>query len=49
MICRKGDQVFGIGDEEYVVTATMAAAEVQKVSLTEAEKAEHLKKLCDAK
>lgn len=46
MLCRKGEQVFGIGDEEYVLSSGMAAAEAEKVSLTETEKIERLKKLC---
>lgn len=47
MLCRKGPQVFGVGDEEYALSAGMAAAEAQKVSLSEAEKTERLKKLCE--
>lgn len=47
VVGRKGDQVFGIGDEEYALSAGMAAPEAQKVSLSEAEKLERLKKLLD--
>ncbi len=49
MVCRKGGQVYGVGDEEYVLTGSMAAADARKVSLSEAEKTEQLKKLCDGK
>lgn len=48
MVCRTGSQVFGIGDEEHVLTAGMPAADAQKVTLSEAEKTERLKKLCEA-
>lgn len=46
MFCRKGEQVFGVGDEEYVLASGMSAADAEKVSLTESEKTERLKKLC---
>ena len=49
MVCRKGAQVFGVGDEEHVLTGAMAAADAQKVSLSEAEKSERLKALCEGK
>jgi len=49
MLCRKGSQVFGVGDEEYVLSAGMAAADAQKVSLSEGERLERLKALCEAK
>lgn len=47
VVGRKGANVFAIGDEEHVLSSGMAAADAQKVSLTEAEKTERVKKLVE--
>jgi hypothetical protein len=47
VIGRKAEKVFGLGDEEHVLSSDQAAAEAAKVSLTEAEKLERLKRLVE--
>jgi hypothetical protein len=47
VIGRKGDAVFGIGDEENVLSNDQTAEAAAKVSLSETEKLDHLKKLVE--
>lgn len=48
IVGRKGEQVFGVGDEELVLSQDQTAAEADKLRLSEADKLERLKRLLDA-
>jgi len=47
VVARKADRVLGIGDEDNVLSADQSAADVEKVSLSEADKTERLAKLLE--